>query len=181
MKYRGVIISGLPHSGKSTISKMTEKEYGWPILYLGQKVRDRHKLEVPDGSISLTAWWKNSSVEFNMQLNEEARRRMQAENLTVDSRYTAMYTQDMEDYCKIFVTASLDARIFRAGLSDPKSGELLAKEILAREAEELSRGQLLFKGNYRNRKYYNRVLDTTNKTIEQELEAVREILGKPGS
>jgi cytidylate kinase len=184
MKYRGVVLSGLPRSGKSTISKMTQSAltqegYGWPLLYLGQKVRDQHKLEVPDGSISFEDWYKTSSVEFNRRINEEAKERMRKENLTVDSRLTALYAQDIEDYCRIFVYADLNARIFRSGLVDPGDRDTLTATLLRREEEEKDKGVLLFDGDYRNRDLYHHTLDTTNLTVEQMLDRVRGFLGKP--
>ena len=41
MEYKGIAISGLPVSGKTTLAKEISEIYGWPVFSIGQLWREK--------------------------------------------------------------------------------------------------------------------------------------------
>ena len=79
MKYRGIVISGKPCAGKSTLCKMLSDEYNLRVHSLGQMWRDKWKAEHPKGEISFENYWRATSDEDNLQVNVDAKEIMKQE------------------------------------------------------------------------------------------------------
>jgi len=173
MEYKGIVISGKPCSGKSVLSRMLSKEYGWEIYYLGNIWRERWKALYPNGEVSFEEYWKNTSDQDNLKINIDAKELMKQKNLIVDSRYTALYCKDLP-YLRIFLDANLNVRVERAmRKGDTRTMNQLQKILMDREAAEFMTGLKLFKEDYRSPKHYHLILDSSNLTIEQEFELVK--------
>ncbi len=186
MKYRGVIMSGLPCSGKSVLCKKLSDEYGWKIFSFGQMWRDKWRIAYPDGHISFEEYWRNTSLEENKQVNVEGRELFRKENFTIDSRYSAFYCKDLP-YLRVFLYAPLEIRASRCkeredgrvadGLAPKARGvEELRVVLQAREEDELQTGIKIFGEDYRERKHYDVMLDTSGLTIAQEFNCLRGVL-----
>ncbi len=186
MKYRGVIISGLPCSGKSVLAKKLEQEYGWSEFSFGKMWRDKWRIAYPQGHVSFEDWWRSTSIEDNRQVNIEARKILEAESKVVDSRYSAFYCKDLP-YLRVFMFADLETRAERnhkredalfkeKAIKSVRSKEALIRILEQREKDELKTGMDIFGEDYRNPKHYHLTLDTSHLTIRQEFNALRAII-----
>lgn len=180
MATRGIIISGLPCSGKSVLCERLHEEYKWPVRSIGQMWREKWKTEHPDGKISFEDYWRGTSDEDNQEVNRRMRLQMEENNLIVDSRYSAFYALDLP-YLRVFLTADLDIRAVR-GLErhKPKSLEQVKEILKTREKDEVKRGRVLFEEDYRNPSYYQLKLDSWRMSVSQELKEIKKAIASLG-
>jgi cytidylate kinase len=186
MKYRGVIVSGLPCSGKSVLCEKLSAEYGWKIFSFGQMWRDKWRIAYPNGHMSFEEYWRNTSLQENKQVNVEGKKLFEKGKFTVDSRYSAFYCKDLP-YLRIFLYTPLDVRASRCkeredkrvadGLAPKARGFEELREVLqAREVDEFQMGLKIFGEDYLERKHYDIMMDTSGLTIQQEFNGLRAVL-----
>ncbi len=178
MKYRGIVISGKPCAGKSTLCKMLSDEYNLRVHSLGQMWRDKWRAKHPNGEISFEEYWKKTSDEENLKVNDDARDLMKQERLIVDSRYTAFYCKDLP-YLRVFLDADLDIRVGRIAKRDSldiNKAAKLKETLIGREVDELKMGMKLFNEDYRKIKHYHLFLNTSYLTPEQEFNCLKALL-----
>src|SRR3972149_9581302 len=186
METRGIIISGLPCSGKSVLCEKLNIEYGWPVHSIGQMWREKWKLEYPNGEIAFPDWWRKTSDQDNILVNEEMMSEMKRKSLIVDSRYTPFYCLDLP-YLRVFLDADLETRARRVldrhnqnlekGIEREQRTLEQVREILkTRGEDEYQRGFVLFKEDYRNPAFYQLKIDSSNMSISQELESIKNVI-----
>ena len=178
MKYQGIVLSGKPCAGKSTLCEMLSKEFKLKVYSLGQIWRDRWRAEHPNGEISFEEYWRKTSDEENRKVNDDAREIMKCENLIVDSRYTAFYCKDLP-YLRVFLDADLDIRVGRISKRDSldiNKAVKLKETLLGREVDELKMGMKLFNEDYRKIRHYHLFLNTSYLTPEQEFNCLKALL-----
>ena len=186
MKYKGIIVSGLPCSGKSVLCEKLAQEYGWNIFSFGKMWRDKWRLAYPNGNISFEDWWRNTTIEDNKQMNTVGKELFKRGDFIIDSRYSAFYCKDLP-YLRVFLNADLDTRVKRCKeredrnvtegvLAKGRSEEELRKIVQEREQDEYKMGQEIFSEDYRKLSHYNLMLNTGEFTIMQEFNCLRALL-----
>ncbi|MEK6934585.1 MAG: AAA family ATPase [Nanoarchaeota archaeon] len=179
MEYKGIAISGLPGSGKTTLAKEISEIYGWSVFSIGQLWREKWRSLYPNGEVSFEDFWRNTSLRDNLGLNLKAREDFREGGVIIDTRY-AIFLKDLQ-YLMIFVMADINTRAKRL-LKDKKYGDKTLGEIkdvlIARERDELAIGKQLVNDDYDYRKAinYHTVLDSGLLTVEQEVKIVRTLM-----
>ncbi|MCD6215547.1 MAG: AAA family ATPase [Candidatus Aenigmarchaeota archaeon] len=172
-----IILSGLPGSGKSVLGDSLVEKYNFEKHSIGDLWRKQYKTLYPDEKISFEEFWKETMLEDNVKINEEARKILEkkiAKNskIIIEGRYTIPFAS--LPVFSVFVTCNLSVRAERAlngkkykGRSKEKIEEILKE----REQDELNMGKKMFgdEYDYRDRKYYDLYLDSGKMKLEEEV------------
>ena len=174
MKYNSIILSGLPGAGKSTLIKFLEEELHWKVFGAGDLWRARWKIwkkESLEHQLDFPEYWKNTSKEDNIKMNEEIRTLAERGNIILDSRYSAHYCKDLPSL-RIFLYAGIATRAQRS--SESKNFKIARAELVRRETDELSMAKQLYGDSYdyRTPTEYHLCLNSQELTPEQELKAI---------
>ena len=170
--YRGIVISGLSNSGKTTLATKLSEHFSWPVHSLGQLWRERWAKLYPQGEVSFEEYWRTTSLQDNLAINEQAREIFARGNVIGESRYSH-YCRDFPALL-VFVTADLETRAVRALpiLKYPSKSLSEIKNILfEREQDEVRMGKKLYgeSYDYRVSDHYDLVLNSVRLTLAQEM------------
>ncbi len=179
MNYTSIILSGLPASGKTTLAKRLSEHWGWPIHSLGQIWRDQWKEKYPQAEISFEGYWRQTSLEDNISINQKAKEIFRKGAVIGESRYS-IYCDDIPSL-SLFITAPLETRASRSADKYLDTSFFERKKILAgREKDEVERGKQIFGEyyDYRNPQYYHLVLNSQFLQPGQEFEVARSLIEK---
>ena len=167
-----IMVSGLPCSGKSTLSKDLAKIYRWKHHSNGDMLREEWRNS--GDARPFEEWWAGFSREQNLQIEKNAREILQKGYFVADVKYHKTY--EGLPGLKIFVSAAIEARVERArekynGKPVPEIRRLLEK----READEVAAGIDLYGYDFREGKY-DLFLRSDELPIEEEIEIVTSYL-----
>ncbi len=164
-----ITISGLPGSGKSTVSKILAERLGFGRYSSGDFVR---QLAQESGQDILT-FYKNAENNPEIDYKIDQRQKQlgrEKDNFVMDGRLSFFFIQHA---VKVFLDVSLDVAAFRI-FNAKRKGETLykdvkhaRKEISERIENEVKRYNLLYGLNYTDKEHYDLIVDTTNLTPEQ--------------
>ena len=176
-RYKSIILSGNPASGKSVLAERLSKKYGWPIHSMGGLWRKRYKEMHPNGDISFEEFWGRTTPEDSRKMNEEAKKIFEDGGIIGDSRYVSYL--DGSVCLLVFVTADIGTRAKRVCDRDEYEG-MSASEIERvlekREKDELKIGEGLFGIDYRDTKHYHVVINSAMMTVEQEVDVIESLM-----
>lgn len=162
MKYNGIILSGLPKAGKSTLVEGLTKKYNWIAVSIGGMWRAKHKELYPHNEKIFEDWWRTTTKEENLEINRQARKIAEQGHVILDSRYSAFYCQDLP-LLRVFLSAPLRVRAGRIAAENGLSVEQMEGILEQRDKDELSMGMQLYGKDfdYRSPLYYHLFLDTS--------------------
>jgi cytidylate kinase len=175
--YQGIVVSGLPGAGKSTLVKKLSDIYGWPVLGVGDLWREKWKKLYPKQEVTFEEYWRTSSTAENLQINVDFRNEVLKRNLIGDSRYS-IYLRDLP-VLLVFLTADLDIRARRGvGLEkyNCRSEEEIKKILYQREIDEIAAAQRLYDYDYRDPAYYHITLNTGMLSQEEEIAIIKNLI-----
>ncbi len=114
VKYKSIVLSGKPVSGKSTLAGMIEAEFGWQRQSVGGLWREKYAKLSAEGKVteSFEEYWSKTSYGENLEMNKRAWDITNAGGVIMESRYPLGY--DRQNVLIVFVDASLDVRVSRA-------------------------------------------------------------------
>lgn len=173
-----MLLSGLPASGKSTLSRKLSEHYGWPVYSIGQMWRDEWKRIYPGGEPTFEQFWRDITTEQNLEMNIRARERFREGRIILDTRYPVFYENIGGLF--IFLTAGLDVRASRVmGRYGEKTKEDVMQELARREEDEVRTGGFLFgKGyDYRDPLNYHITLNSGLLTPDEKFRIVTDLAG----
>lgn len=159
MNYAGIVLSGLPASGKSSLARELSRVCGWQIYSIGDELKSRWLLG--NNGASFEDYVTHLPSAAFLPVIETARRNLETGNAVIDARYTPPY-DDLNPF-KIFVAAGLDLRIRRAlKRYEGKSFEEVRAILERLEEFELRMGRTLFGQDYdyRDPSHYNLVINS---------------------
>ncbi len=171
-----ITISGLAGSGKSTIAKFLEKELNLKHYSVGDFMREiaaRRGMTLAElGKVAET----DPSVDRELDAMQKA---LDAkDNFVLDSRLATLFVPSAD--VKFFLTCSDKVRaerifkdhlVGRPGEKSLKTSQEVLSSIKEREKSEALRYKNYYHYDYKDRKHYDLVLDTSKHTIDSGNEA----------
>ncbi|QQG39454.1 MAG: AAA family ATPase [Candidatus Aenigmatarchaeota archaeon] len=177
MEYNGILLSGLPSSGKSTLVKLLNERTGWNVHSIGDLWREKHAKEAPD--VAFSEWWPRQPLEAQFEVNRHLRELAERQSVIADTRFAPPL--DGLPLLKVFLTAEVDVRAERAVAQRRYATFEDAKaDLLLREASEVDIGKTMFGADfdYRKPEHYHTALNTGLLTPKQEIVSVMALLGE---
>jgi cytidylate kinase len=173
-----VVLSGLPGSGKSALAKILAEQTGWQVFSTGGLWRQTWKEKYPDQNVSFEAYWKGTTTEENLQMEDRKRAVFEQGGIIGETRYVP-FCEGLPAL-RVFITADLEVRAQRAEGSDKyvgKSAEDIMPILAKREEDELEMGKQMYENyDFRDPNHYQLVLNSGSLTLEQEVATILSIL-----
>ena len=179
MKYKSIIISGLPGSGKGKLSIELSKKFRWKIFSAGDLWRRKYNRKYPDKGRTFEEFWKSQSKKEQQKIDKKIRHAIEQGNIIGEFRYATICNG--LSALLVFLNPSLDIRAERAlkiKKYDVETLQKVKKILLQREQDELKIGRELHGQDYdfRNLDNYDLILDTGKLSIKEEVEKIAELL-----
>ena len=170
-----IVISGKAGSGKSTVAKLLASKLRLRHYSIGDLMREMAK----EKGLNLVELNKKAETDRSIddELDGKLKKLASQDNFVIDGRLTAFFIPNAD--VKIFLDAEDEVRARRI-LQDKRlveKGEDLKETLVnieLRETSEKKRYKQYYGADYHDKKQYDKVIDTTNKGVE---EVVKEIIG----
>ncbi len=156
-----ITITGLPGSGKTSVGKILAKKLHIKFFSIGNMVREYAK----KNNILLMEMEKQikNNKSMNIKIDNEQKKLVNKyKNFIIDSRIGAAIFKKAG--YRIYLHASLKKRAERIAKREKKSFKQALHETRIRERDELQQYRKHYNIDYRNRRYYNIILNTENLT-----------------
>ena len=177
MLYQGILLSGLPFSGKSTLKDLVIERTGWGYYGVGDTWKTKFRADNPGRPMSeFPAWWARTTDEENIKVNKWLRTMVEeklknGESMVVDTRYPPPLKG--LPLLRIFVSADMAIRVTRA--VDKKlypTREEAESTLKRREDDEYKMGMKWFGVDYRDPRLYDLIIDSGKMRPDEELAKV---------
>ncbi len=173
----GVVVSGLPGSGKTTFVELLSWDFAMPVYSVGKFWRDKWAKLYPNGEVPFHDYWGARSYEENLAANMNLKSLVEEQGYVLDTRYADFY--DSTKCLKIFITAPIEVRAARVAKREEYAGKP-ADEIIGilrkREADERRTGIELCGTDYTDKSGYHVIIDTSKTTLTKELNMIKPIM-----
>jgi len=172
--YHNVIItiSGLPGSGKTSVGKIIAKRLKIKFFSIGNMVREYAK----DNKIPLDEMEKLISEDYsvNVAIDDKQKKLLKYKSFIIDSRIGAFIFKNAN--FRIYIHASFKKRIERIARREKKSIAKAGYETRIRERNELKQYKRHYNIDYRNKKYYNLIINTENLDENQTADRIIKVI-----
>ena len=179
-----IILGGIPGSGKGTVAKLLAEKYNLKNYSVGGLRRDIAK------SKNITIEQLNKIDEAQLDYNKTSDKLVddfqkelsKKDNFIIDGRLSAIFIPNAD--LKIYLDADLNERAKRIFENKrPEESFLNIEEtknkILEREKSDSKRYNKIYGiTDYKNKKYYDLILNTTNKTPEEISKIIKKEISK---
>lgn len=167
------------------MAKLVSEKTGMPILSVGDLWRAKWEKNPDPKKPPFEAYWRDTSPEDNLAVTEEACRRVVAQGMIGDFRYSLpiyrerMTNRGYKNTLLVFITADPLTRVSRAkgtGRYRDKSPEEIRVILEGREMDEVRMGKLIFGSDYdyRDKGIYDSVFDSGNLCVKRIAKAIVE-------
>jgi predicted cytidylate kinase len=176
-----ITISGLPGSGKSTVGRVLAKRLGYRFYSIGD-MRGKWAIERGMSINELNKlgehedWTDKKADEYQAEMGKKE------DNCVIDGRLSFHFIRSS---FKVFLTVDFDAgarRIFNDKRSDEEGGTLKEMKISLKNrihSDDL-RYEKLYGLNFRDKRHYDLVIDTTDISpelvVDKIIQAVKKLL-----
>ncbi len=185
MNYSIIGINGLPGAGKSKLIKRLlslEEFSSWKGISTGDILRKDHARLWKDGLFggNFQRYLASLTDKDIREFNAKIRCMTDKGQWVMDSRYVIENCRSRTDTAYVFLTAPLEVRVHRK--VQESEGKLspheVQRDLLGREAWELTTGKRLYNYDYRVTKDYHLVLDTSKMGINAEAKAILSLVNR---
>jgi cytidylate kinase len=161
-----ITISGLPGSGKTTVARLVAAELGLEHVYAGDIFRRQAEAQ----GLSLEEYARRAETDHSIDraLDAQMQRRAAEGNAVLEGRLAAFMAERAGvPALRVFLDAPEAVRATR--IAGREGGDTASKlrEIQAREASDARRYQQIYHVDYHDRRRYDRVIETAERTPEE--------------
>jgi CMP/dCMP kinase len=169
MKYRNIAISGETGTGKTTLSRNLANKLGWKIVNGGEFFRAWHK----EHGIPIENT-EEVPKEVDNQIDADFQKKMEEDSETVfEMRLAGFFGKDMPEVYRVLCVADFDIAVARAGHRDKQNLDEAIKDAHKRSDGLKKKFKKLYGvEDYLDPKYFDLVVDTTEKSPEEVLQIV---------
>lgn len=173
IKHKNIVVSGDISSGKSTLARNLAKELGWTYLSSGEFIRKwfkEHNLDLNDTQMVPEEVDRQLDMGYQQKMKNE-------EGIVFESHLGGWLSKDLPNTFKILVTANFDKRVERTTKREGISREeaIITMEKRAFGLVEKFKNLYGVENSF-NVKYFDLMVDTSEKSPEQVLQTVLESL-----
>ncbi len=175
MRFNGILLSGLPGSGKSTAARELQPLLGWPIIYVGGLWREQWKQKCPNCELGFEDWMETVTQEEHAAMDAHARDVLARGNVIGD-----MWHEKIAEglpILRVFISAPIEIRAQRGtqtGRFEGKSIDEIKQLLLQREEMQVQNAKKLYGPDYdyRDPSLYHIVLNSGILTVEEKINAL---------
>ncbi len=183
MAYNGILISGLPGSGKTTTAQQLATMLDWPNLYIGGMWRDEWKRRYPNEEMSFENFLHTITIKEDREMDERAHQ-MLSKGPIVGDMWHGIIGEGL-DILRVFITAPLGVRAERGkntGKYEGKSTEEIMELLAMREERQLNVAKQLYGDwyDYRDPSRYHITLNSGLLTVDEKINTVLHFFKKNG-
>ncbi|MBU0497500.1 MAG: AAA family ATPase [Candidatus Thermoplasmatota archaeon] len=166
-----ITISGLPGTGKTTISQLLHEHYKIPYVYTGEIFRSlakEHKM-----SLSEFSTFAEQHPEIDKQLDEKQLHILRKGNVILEGRLAGWLAhQHNIPAIKILLIADVQTRAERIVKREGDDVEIRKQEMLKREQSEKQRYHEFYHIDISDTSIYDIIIDSSDKPPESILEII---------
>jgi cytidylate kinase len=173
-RYRSIVISGPPVSGKSTLVKGLALACKLKSHSIGGEVREMWIKTYPNEEVSFEDFIKRRVLRYNKKIAPELKKLFENNNMVADSRFVSYH--DRRKCLLVLVTADLKTRAGMAMHRPEYKGKSL-KEIerllIERDRCDFRAGKRGFGIDYRDPNLYHIVLNSGLLSVKEEVAIIK--------
>jgi predicted cytidylate kinase len=161
-----ITISGTPGSGKTTVSRILEKELGLKYVYSGDVFRDMAKKY----NMSLEDFGKycEKHRDVDQKLDDYQLEMLRKGNVIVEGRIAGWIAhRNSIPALKVLIDTDVETRAKRVVNREKGDAKKRKKEIVTREKSEAARYKKYYDIDLKDKSIYDVVIDSGSKTPEE--------------
>jgi CMP/dCMP kinase len=166
MRFKNIAISGDTGTGKTTLASNLAKKLGWSIINGGEFFRQWHKKNnIPVVEVNKVPEMMDRQIDSDFQSLMESN-----QETIFETRLAGWLAKDLSQVFRILCVCDFEVGVARAGHRDKESLEQALKDAKLRSNNLRNKFKRLYKvEDYLDPKYFNLVVDTSQKTPEEVL------------
>ncbi len=164
--FNNIVVSGEIGSGTTTLAQKLARKLGWKFLSVGSLFRQYHLEQ------GIPLWNKLAvPLEFERKIDKAVLEKLKKEkNLVVEGHYQGYLTRNLANVYKILLICGQKISLQRVLKRDHTHKET-EDEVQERGIQiELQFKRLYGSGDFRNKKLFNLVINTSEKNVPETVE-----------
>ncbi|MFT4282989.1 MAG: (d)CMP kinase [Candidatus Woesearchaeota archaeon] len=166
-----ITISGIPGSGKSTVSKELAKRFNLKYHSAGTFMREYSKKQgISVEEVNIKA---KEDKSFDKAMDDELKKLNNEEGYVIEGRLGALFCKN---HFNILLTVSEDVCAKRISKRENIDYKEALKKLRFRRNEERKRYKSIYDFDYEDPSHYDLVIDTSNNTVEDTASIIAKYL-----
>lgn len=176
-RFKAILLSGLPGSGKSTAVRELSLLLGWPLFSIGDMFRKQWQEKYPNAELAFEDYMKTITLKAHKEMDARARKVFEKGRIVGDMHHGAGITESLPGVLRVFVSAPLEIRAERAkktGRFEGKSTKQIMRLLDDREQTILDVAKRIYGKSYsfNDPSRYHLVINSGLLTVKEKIAAM---------